>query len=288
MKNILRVTVLLALSIIVALPVWGQNAPDSIAICLPGDPDSAMEEQPASISRLMTMEEIAIAVDTITANYDSDWKDLSMQGKLSFTGLPMRVSVKVYMERGKSIILSARAPFLGEVARVEICADSIVFINKHSRTYNTQPLAGLASDPQAYLCDIQDILLGQVALPGHGRMTPALSSGAQWIAITDSDALIYPFKDYQIDGTDYGFVMDASCWQLSAFVLMLQKAGVVVQTTYQYREDDWTLGLEIDLQKKRLKGDVELTYPDYAPTPLEFTAIGNKYRRVEMKDIMKF
>lgn len=242
----------------------------------------------AEVSRLMTIEEVAVAVDTIAANYDSDWTDLSMQGKLSFTGLPMRVSVKVYMKRGQSIILSARAPFLGEVARVEICTDSIVFINKHSRTYNTQPLMGMVSDPQVYMCDIQDILLGQVAFPGHGRVTSDLASGAQWIVLSESDALIYPFKDFQINGADYGFVMDASCWQLNAFVLLLQKAGVVVQTTYHYSDENWTLGLELELDKKRLKGDVELSYPDYSPSPLEFTALGGKYRRVDIKDIMKF
>lgn len=293
MRHMIKIMAAMALMASLLLPVFAMaqsSRPDSLAVCLPGKPDTVMNENHASatVARLMGVEEIAVAVDSLSANYDSDWTELSMQGKLSFTGLPMRVSVKVYMHRGNSIILSARAPFLGEVARVEMCQDSITFINKHSRTYNTQSLAGLVADPQAYLCDIQDILLGQVAFPGHGRMTRDLSKGARWIALSESDAFIYPFDEFQISGTEYGFIMDSSCWQLYNFVMLLQNAGVVVQTTYQYDEDDWMLGLDIDLGKKRLKGEVQLSYPDYAPTPLEFTSVGSKYRRVDMKELMRF
>lgn len=258
---------------------------DSVAICEPGEAAEVIEE---SDSRLMSAEEIAVATDTIMANYDSEWKELSMQGKLSFTGLPMRVSVKVYMERGKSVILSARAPFLGEVARVEMNQDSIVFINKHSRTYNTQQLAGYTPDPKRYLCDLQDILLGEMAFPGNGHITQSLATQSQWIVMPGEKVLVYPAKSLQVDGTEYGFVMDSTCWQLQSFVLMIKKPGVVINTNYIYGEKDWTLGLEISVNNKKMNGEVELSYPDYSPTPLEFTALGNKYRRVDIKGLLKF
>ena len=268
----------------------GQTAPDSISICPPGEAAEVIEPEPAqgSESRLMTLEEIAVATDTIIANYDSEWKDLSMQGKLSFDGLPMSVSVKLYMKRGESVILSARAPIFGEVARVEICQDSIVLINKHTRTYNVQSLTGLDVDSKAYLCDLQDILLGQVAFPGHGRITPQNASQSQWIDLPTDDALIYPSAELQVAGTEYGFVMDSLCWQLKSFVLMLSKTGVVVETKYLYGDKGWTLGIEITLPKKKLGGEAQLSYPDYNPTPLEFTALGSKYRKVDFKDLMRF
>ncbi len=116
---------------------FGQELPDSVAVCPAGEPDevTAVSPEPGNASRLMTAEEIAVATDSIIANYDADWTDLSMQGKLTFDGLPMSASVKIYMKRGESIILSARAPFIGEVARVEATPDSIVFINKHTNCY---------------------------------------------------------------------------------------------------------------------------------------------------------
>lgn len=285
-------TIILLIAVLVAFYSTAQSrtVPDSIAICLPGEPDSIMEEAPVAepTSRLMTIEEIAEATDSISFKYDEEWKELSMQGKLSFTGLPMRVSVKVYMKRGESVILSARAPLLGEVARVEMCPDSMVFINKHSRCYNTQSFAGLTSDPQKYICDLQDILLGQMAFPGNGRLTQELALQSQWIAMPGENALVHPSEQLQIIGTEYGFIMDSESWQLRNFVMMLKKTGVVVTTNYLYGDNDWTLGIEISMNNKKMNGEVELSYPDYAPAPLNFTEIGNKYRRVEIKDLMKF
>ena len=268
----------------------GQEAPDSIAICPPGEPGEAKEMAPeqGAVSRVMTVEEVAVAADSIAANYDTEWTDLSMQGKLSFDALPMPVSVKVYMKRGESVILSARAPLFGEVARVEVNRDSITLINKHTRTYNVQSFEGLPVDRSAYLCDLQDILLGQVAFPGRGRLTPELALLSRWIALPTEEALIYPSPELQTPGTEYGFVMDSTCWDLRSFVMMLQKSGVVLETKYLYGDKGWTLGLEITLPKKKMKGEVQLSYPDYNASPLEFTVIGDRYRKVDFKQLLRF
>ncbi|MDE6478702.1 MAG: DUF4292 domain-containing protein [Muribaculaceae bacterium] len=280
--------IVLVLAVIIsAFEMSGQTAPDSIAICLPGEPAEALEPESTNTSRLLTLEEIAVATDTVIANYDSDWNELAMQGKLNFDGLPMAVNVKIYMKRGESIILSARAPFFGEVARVEVSQDSIVLINKHSRTYNVQSFAGLNVDSKAYLSDLQDVMLGQVAFPGHGRLTSELASLSQWLALPTGENLIYPSSELQLTDTEYGFVMD-SMWQLQSFLLMLKKSGVVIETKYQYADNGWTLGIEISLPKKKLKGEAQLSYPEYNPTPLEFTDLGPKYRKVDFKELMRF
>lgn len=280
----------------------GQAVPDSIAVCPPGEPsemtviapDDIIVQEPAerpaedSGSRLMAIEEIAVAADSIMAGYDTDWTDLSMQGKLTFDGLPMAVSVKMYMKRGEAVILSARAPFFGEVARVEVDQDSITFINKHTKTYNVQKLDGIRADHRAYLTDLQDILLGQIAFPGHGRLTKENAYMSQWLQLPTAESLIYPASELQTPGTEYGFVVDSEMWQLRSFVLMLQSSGVVVETKYLYGDKGWTLGLEINLPKKKLEGEVQLTYPDYNAGPLEFTELGTKYRKVDFKQLMKF
>lgn len=267
----------------------GQVAPDSISICPPGEPDEETSISPEILSRMMTGVEVAVATDSIIANYDAAWTDLSMQGKLTFDGLPMSVSVKVYMKRGKSIILSARAPFIGEVARVEVNQDSITFINKHMRCYTTQPLNGYGVDPKAYLTDLQDILLGQVAFPGNGRLTQGNALLSQWIAMPIGEVLLYPAGDLQTSGAEYGFVLDSEMWELRSFVLMLKNTGTVLETKYQYGEKGWTLGLEISVpKKKKMQGEVQLSYPEYECTPLEFTSLGSKYRKVDFKQLLKF
>ena len=281
-------------TLIIAMTVFagrafGQETSDSIAVCPPGEPAEEIVIDENDVSRVMSMQEVSVAADSIIANYDACWTDLSMQGKLNFDGLPMSVNVKIYMRRGESIILSARAPIFGEVARVEANGDSITFINKHTRCYNTQPLNGLGVDQKAYLTDLQDILLGQVAFPGKGRLTTENASLSQWIALPTDEVLLYPMAELQTAGAEYGFVLDSSMWQLRSFVLMLQKAGIVLETKYQYGDKGWTLGLEISLpQKKSMHGEVQLSYPDYNCSPLEFTKLGDKYRKVDFKQLLKF
>lgn len=297
-----NIIILMALMLGYLESAFGQEAgPDSIAVCPPGEPAEMIVIAPEDViapavetpeadsaSRLMAVEEIAVAADTIIANYDADWTDLSMQGKLSFDGLPMSVSVKLYMKRGESVILSARAPFFGEVARVEMNQDSITLINKHTRCFTTQRLDGLAADRKAYISDLQDVLLGQVAFPGHGRLTADNVLLSQWIALPTSEVLLYPGIELQTAWTEYGFVLDSTDWQLRSFVLMLQQSGVVIETKYLYGEKGWTLGLEVSLPKKKMQGEVQLSYPEYDGTPLEFTELGGKYRKVDFKQLMKF
>ncbi len=245
----------------------------------------AQEEAPER--RMLTMEEIAVATDTVMANYDADWEQLSMQGRLQFDGLPMRLNVKVYMERGKSVLISARAPILGEVARVEILGDSITLINKSSRTYHVISLAPVASGMPGVLADVQDLLLGQMAFPGHGRLTPDLAKQARWIGMPDAKTIVFPDETLQPPGSQCGFVLD-EVMQLSAFAIALMQAQLEVQTSYLYGEDGWTLGIDIVLKGKAMHGSLELSYPDYAPTPLKPTSLGKQYRKVDFRELMKY
>ena len=291
----------LSLMIFVAAAVMpsqsmAMTAPDSIAICPPGEMPEVCEIPEEDVvvapdegaARLMSAEEIAVAVDSIRAGYDADWTELSMQGKLAFDGLPMRVTVKIYMKRGESVIMSARAPIFGEVARVEIDSDSIVFINKHNRTYLSQPFAGIAGVRPGMISDIQDILLGQVAVPGYGRMTSDLAALSQWISVPESGTLIYPDQPIRFPGTESGFVMDPDCWQLRTFVLLLVANRTLVEADYLYGDEGWTLDLTVAINERPQKGSLQLSYPDYAPSPLQPTEIGSRYRKVNWKELMKF
>lgn len=250
--------------------------------------EASMQPMPAdtvAIAQPMKVD-IPAAVDSITASYDSEWRELSMQGKLSFDGLPIRPGVKVYMERGKSIILSARAPILGEVARVEISPDSVTCINKHTRTYCSYPLDSIAPD---LISDVQDILLGQVAFPGFGRITAETAANSEWLEIPGQGVMLFPGPDLQMRGMECAYIMEPEHWQLLSFALMLTKVRTLLETTYLYGTGGWTLGLRITLgDKPPLNGELELSYPDYAPMPMTFTNPGAKYRKTDFKGIMRF
>lgn len=244
------------------------------------------QDSPAPVA--MTAEEIAMAADSIISGYPEEWQELSMQGKLSFDGLPVRPTVKIYMKRAESVIMSARAPILGEVARVEICPDSVTFINKHTRTYNSQPIGAFLREYPGGIADIQDILLGRMAFPGHGHLTRDLAFRSQWISIPDRGTLVYPEESLQLPMSDYGFVTDSDDWRLTAFALSLPSASAFIETGYLYGDEGWTLQLKILLNEKPLNGEVQLSYPDYSPTPLQLTDAGSRYRKVDFKQLLKF
>lgn len=245
----------------------------------------AQDPMPAGL----TETEVAAAVDSIRAAYDPDWTELSMEGKLSFDGLPVRPTVKVYMKRNESIIISARAPIFGEVARIEANRDSITLINKHTKTYNSQPLGRYLAGYPNGLADIQDILLGEVAFPGRGRITAELAGACAWLPVPNQDAvLIYPGETLQFSGADYGYLMDPDDWHLLSFALALQKAEAYLETGYLYGQNGWTLSLNISLRDHPYEGTLELSYPSYSPVPLEFTKVTDKYRKADISKLLKF
>lgn len=244
------------------------------------------QDSPAPVP--MTAEEIAVALDSVTSRYSPDWQQLSMQGKLDFTGLPLRPSVKIYMKRAESVIMSARAPLLGEVARMEITPDSITLINKHSKTYCAYPIADYLREYPGGISDIQDILLGEMAFPGAGRLNPDLAARAQWISIPGQGALVYPEESLQLPKSDYGFVLDPADYRLQTFALGIPSAEAFLQTGYLFGPEGWTLQLNLTLRDRPMQGELQLSYPDYEPTPLQTSDAGARYRKVDIRQLLKF
>ena len=289
-RQIYTAVILLTLAVTASCKASAREAVDSIAVCEPEEPLTATDAGSATDSptRVLTVEETAVATDSIRAGYDSDWQRLSMQGRLIFDALPIRPNVKIYMERGKSVIMSARAPIMGEVARIEINRDSVTMINKYNRTYCSYDAGGILGKSTDFMADVQDILLGQVAFPGRGRISHDLASRSQWIEIPGQGTLIYPGADLQLPGADYGYVMDPDGWQLRSFALLIAGAQTLLETTYLYGDEGWTLGLRATVKDRPMEGEMQLSYPDYSPTPLGFTDAGKKYRKTDLKGLLKF
>lgn len=242
----------------------------------------------SSISESLPGEVMADAIETISGRYPENWNELSMQGKLNFEGLPVRPTVKIYMKRGESILMSARAPIVGEVARVEICKDSITIINKHSKKYWSQNLIGRLRGNSDVVSDLQDILLGYVAFPGVGRMRAEVAPFLRWIISPDNDIFLYPADSMQFEGAEYGFVINPENYDMDHFLLLLPNADTVVQTSYLYGDVGWTLGLEVQTERGSIGGDLQLSYPDYSPSALDFTNAGQRYTCSDLKGLLKF
>ncbi len=231
----------------------------------------------------------AAALPAVPAEADTaGWEQLSMQGKLSMEGLPVKPSVKIFMKRGESVIMSARAPFFGEVVRVEVNSDSITVINKHTRSFLSHPMSSVFGQDSCAVSDLQDILLGEVAFPGHGPLTPDLAVRSELSATAEGDIFMLPEDSLQYEDVEYGFVLDADDGQLLTFALMHRKTESVVTLDYLYGDEGWTLGLLFEINGHPVEGELTLSYPDYNPTPLGFTDAAARYKRTDLKGLLKF
>lgn len=292
----MKKTLLLAAIILATLPVSAQHieeadtAQTASTLTLGEDvsADKAVADTLPEGFRRLDIDEVMAAVAASEEGYSGDWTQLSMQGKLSMEGLPMRPTVKIYMDRDSSIIMSARAPFFGEVARVEICADSIAVINKHTKKYLSIGIQRLSRSNPSLIRDFQDILLGNVAYPGHGRLTSDLALASQWTVTPDDEVFVYPGADLQFGGVEYGYLLDMEDFNLLSFMLMLHASDAILNMRYLFGEEGWTLGIEAEMNKRLIRCELELSYPDFDPVPLQMTNAGARYSRTDFKGILKF
>lgn len=227
------------------------------------------------------------AEDTAAAD-STAWQELSMQGKLSMDGLPVSPTVKIYMRRGETVILSARAPIFGEVVRLEVCPDSATFINKHTKKYWSHDISNATRMHPGIIADLQELLLGNLYLPGYGPMTQELQEKCQISETGDGNLFLYPEPDLQYSGLEYGFVVSPEDRILQTLAVLIPDHDAILCLDYLFGEQGWTLGLGIDLGKNSLDGSLQLSYPDFNPTPLTLTNAGAKYTRTDFKRLLKF
>lgn len=258
---------------------------DSVAVSVADE--TILVDSIADTAPIPLPDEYRNAVEAIQSDYPEEWTHLSMQGKLRFEGLPVAPTIKLYMERGRSVILSARAPIVGEVARVEICKDSITFLNKHTKRFLSQNLKPYSDSYPGLISDLQDILLGYVAVPGSGRMNADIASDGQWIP-TEGDAIFFiPKPIPNFEDVQFGFLLDPDDFSLLTFALMIPKKESILDLNYLYGDEGWTLAMEMQLKDKHLGGELQLSYPDFNPSPLGFTNAVN-YKRTDLRGLLKF
>lgn len=232
-------------------------------------------------------DDMMAAAAIIMDSYSKPWTQLSMQGKLLFDGLPVKPTVKIYMKRNESIILSARASILGEVARLEINRDSISIINKHTKKYTSINLQRYSGQYPDIISDFQDLMLGEIAYPGYGRLTPDLANQSHW-SLEDGMIFLSPNDNMLLSGIDYGFLIDPTEQKLHDFIMFFESKNMILDFNYLFGLEGWTLGLVAEINGKTIDGALQLSYPDYFPTAMEFTDAGSRYSRSDLKGVLKF
>lgn len=261
--------------------VPAEEAVDSIAY----DDDSAFFVDPAPDDVRLS------ALETILPNY-TDWTTAQLNGSIKLKGLPVAPSIKIYMEKGKRILISIRASFLGEVCRIDVAGDSILAVNKMKRTYCVQRFGNMIYEYPGIISDVQSLLLDRVVIPQAGELK---EGNADFIDInlggSDEIAWILDFpkglSDSDAMGMRYAVNIDGLITQLIGF-LVTEDHESVLNMEYSYRSNGYDMAITFIKDEKPNFSTVvnfdAVQWDAKEPAPVQ---INSKYKQLGLKDFIR-
>ncbi len=237
--------------------------------------------------------QIPVAPDTRQAMVDSiispwqPWTKVAVNGKLKMAGLPLSPNVKIFMECDSSILISLRAPFVGEVGRAEITDSTLLVVNKMKKIYVEEPIREALSAYPGGLSDIQNIILGRISLPGLGLLSHEVEEEVELYQALDGSMSLVVEEAAAIPGFNYGYVIDNEFSPVTLLVLPERNPDVVVRLDYEYFDKGYDLSLSYKSDTKNFQATLQLDNPVWDGNPFDRIKLNSKYRKVDLKDFMK-
>lgn len=225
-------------------------------------------------------------VDSIASRYD-DWHTASISGKLKMEGLPVSPSVKIFMERDSSLIISLRAPFMGEVGRAEIYADTLLVVNKMKKAFVKEPLSQALAYYPGTLSDVQNILLCRPVIAGLGVLTPEIADAVDLYPEADGQFSLIPVEECALDGFNYGYLIGLLYRPAALLVLPMSKESTVVSVAYDYREKGYDINVAYESPETNKGATLELDFPVWDGSAIQPIKINDKYTQLNFSDFMK-
>lgn len=141
----------------------------------------------------------------------------------------IKLSGRIYMERGKSIYVSLR--FLGmEVATLYITGDKIYATEKLHKYYIAENVTELLGGCDLTVADMQGLLLGRAFIAGQGLLTRSMYKD---VKITSTDGSGWSFTPPAVQGYTYRFNIEPNPQHVRSIDFM---AGDVRHATCYYSQ----------------------------------------------------
>lgn len=226
------------------------------------------------------------AVDSISQQW-GEWEKLSISGKLRMSGLPVTPSIKIYMEKDSLILISLRAPFVGEVGRLEIADSCILVVNKMNGTYMQESLEKALTFYPGGVRDVQELLLGHIVIPGCGLLRAECLDMVQLYAPADSTIQIVASEKGQIPGFSYGYSYDTGDRTMALIVLSQDKPDVEVTLLKTLTEKGYNLDMNYLSPERGYNALIELNEPDIDAKGFDRITLGRKYKQVSPQQFLK-
>lgn len=241
----------------------------------------------SSVAQTLVEESAKMAfVDTIAASW-TPWETLSVSGKFKMGGLPVSPSVKIFMQRDSAILISLRAPFVGEVGRAEIVDSTLLVVNKMNKTYVEEPIDKALAYYPGGISDLQDLLLGRAVIPGYGLLSPDIADAVEVYAEDDGSSTLIASEEARLEGFNYGYSFTPEYLLGALMVLPLQHPDVAVTFTYQYYTKGYDIEFVYQSEKRNYRALLELDTPDPEGNGFDRIKLGNKYTKLSFDKFIK-
>lgn len=245
------------------------------------------EETPAEPEPLpIATERKKAIVDSIASTY-TPWNTVSMSGKMSSSMFPISPSVKIYMERGKLVVISISVPIMGEVGRMEIDKKEAIAVNKTNNKYTAVDLQDLNAFCPGGLEALQNMILRRVTLLGSGELKKKDADKLEIYATDYGDWLLLPNQQMETEEYIYLYLLDMATLQADKFLVMNQEGDPVGECAYSDTKNGYTLTLSAKLKGRPMEMQLKLDNPDKAPKKIDRIALGNKYKKVTPSQLFK-
>lgn len=225
-------------------------------------------------------------VDSIASNWE-DWEKVSLSGKFKMDGLPLSPSLKIYMERDSLIIISLRAPFVGEAGRMEITPDTILAVNKMKKTYVAESLNDILAYYPGTISDLQELILGRIILPGFGGLRDTEKENVEIYTDDFSEYSLIPSQRALLEGVSYGYLINQEFLPIVLLIIPEQDPNVNILLNYTYKKKGYDLEFIYESPTFNQDFRMELDNPDWEGKSIEPINLNGKYRRQNIAEFMR-
>lgn len=259
--------------------------------------DSLISTEPAETTVTGIVEEETETPDDLELELTiREWTNVLLQGKLKMQGLPLSPNLRIYMEKDSLIDMSIRAPLIGEVGRLIVDPDSLIAVNKLNKTYFKEamptniPSFGQLKDGHEGISPIigyiQDLLLGDFFLPGIDLEAVEIDDVTE-IFYEDDQFNVIPKGDAEIEGVNYGFVVDSQFRPIMLAIIPADRPNLEIYVEYTRELRGYDIRFVVQNEEAFHEAKLEFKEPEWGIKEPKGMQLGNKYKQMSLGEFVK-
>lgn len=228
--------------------------------------------------------ESAKVVGTMTERFIS-WNTVMLYAQLQMDGLPLSPSLKIFMEKDKSMSMSVRVPFVGEIGRLELKNDTVMAVNKMKNVYTVADISQLMGGIEFTLSNLQDVFLARAFAIGEGTITQ-YNKSKHGLYHAPSENYFFPPLP-QSESLLYGFTLDRE-GVVNDFLIHDFTSGFDFYCLYQQDKKSYNAVFEIQYEDTQMQVIFDGITCEWEAQPLSPLKLTSKMREVSVQEFLRF